>query len=157
MLPCPISPPPPALALASPWEIPGQYAIVLTMFVLLGIIIRRLYAKAAKPLTRRTRVGFILLVAGSVCAVAGIGCVWLVFLPSTDHIVAWFGAQPSTIGGQSCSLDAQDALVQSLLGIGLVWAKVMSTVVSCGLAVTSIGGSLIRPAVQRRQVEPRSA
>lgn len=147
---CPTTPPPPALALALPWEAPLNYAAILALAILLGIIVRSLYTKAAKPLTPRMRIGFLLLVVGALGVVGGISGIAVVFLPSTHQIVAWINGQTATLNGQACSLDGQSALVDRLLGVGVTWGRVMGIVVTCGLAMTSVGGILYRHALRRR-------
>lgn len=153
---CPITSPP-ALALAPPWELPGQWAFCLGFAVFLYVMLRRLYRKAARPFTRRTHVGFILAIGGAACVVAGIGVVWLVLLPYLDHVVAWGNVpQPSAIAGQPCRSDAS-ALQTRLLEAELGWQKFVASFTTFGLAVGGIGASLIRPALQRSQVEPMDA
>jgi hypothetical protein len=156
MPPCPTAPPP-ALALAPPWELPGWWAFWLGFAVFLYIMLRRLYRKAARPFTRRTQVGFILAIGGAACVVAGIGVLWLVLVPYVGHVVAW-GELPqlTTIAGHPCRSDA-GALETRLLVAEVSWNQWVASCVSFGLACGGLGASLIRPALYRSQVAPSDA
>src|SRR5690242_4594503 len=103
MPPCPTSPPP-ALALALPWEMPGYYVLVLGLAIPAGVIVWRAYTTAGKPLTRWARIGFATSATGVAVILAAIGGLFLVLEPSVNHIVAWHNTQVARFSGQACSL-----------------------------------------------------
>jgi hypothetical protein len=146
MPPCPISSPPPALALALPWEAPGQYAGVLFLILGYGYAGRYLYAKAPTPLTRWARIGFMFVVVGSVIALVGVAVNNLALMPYMDNIATWGVTQGRRFASQPCSLDALNALERDISATASTRFNIMLVVTWCGLVMFVIGLMIMRAA-----------
>jgi Na+-driven multidrug efflux pump len=91
---------PPPLAPAWPWQAPGNW-LAFAVGCAVGIVGVRRQTDA-----RRRRIGWVLLLAMTLCLIVGLLLILIVIYPAIDALNNWESQQDQAVRAQGCSAAA---------------------------------------------------
>ncbi len=155
MVECPISAPPPVIAVALPWEAPLSWVVFSVMAVLVLSVLAYVYAQAQRryhPSVRR-HVACSLYAAGVACMLAYGFIFLLVYRPASDRFWAWKFGEDRRFYNATCDLHMLEDTADQTLGMLSSVNEVVLLLIVPSVLLASTGTLLLKGAARQTPVE----